>query len=68
MVAEEKVRIGIIGGSGLYDMDELVQWEEREISTPFGAPSAPYLVGRLHGERVAFLAPWCWPSHIAVGT
>ena len=56
MVAEEKVRIGIIGGSGLYDMGELVQREERKISTPFGAPSAPYLVGRLHGERVAFLA------------
>jgi 5'-methylthioadenosine phosphorylase len=48
--------IGIIGGSGLYDMAELTDREQREIETPFGDPSAPYVVGTLRGRRVAFLA------------
>src|SRR5438876_6156055 len=47
--------IGIIGGSGLYDMAELTDREERTISTPFGDPSGPYVVGTLRGKRVAFL-------------
>jgi 5'-methylthioadenosine phosphorylase len=50
------VHIGIIGGSGLYDMAELTDREERTIPTPFGAPSGPYIVGTLRGTRVAFLA------------
>ena len=50
------VSIGIIGGSGLYDMAELVDREERTIATPFGDPSGPYLIGTLGGRRVAFLA------------
>lgn len=50
------IRIGIIGGSGLYDMAELTDREERRLETPFGAPSAPYVVGTLRGQRVAFLA------------
>ena len=50
------VRIGIIGGSGLYDMDALADREEVALSTPFGEPSAPYIVGTLKGQRVAFLA------------
>ena len=50
------VNIGIIGGSGLYDMAELSEREERTIETPFGAPSAPYVIGTLRGRRVAFLA------------
>jgi 5'-methylthioadenosine phosphorylase len=50
------ITIGIIGGSGLYDMAELTDREERPISTPFGDPSAPYVVGTLRGKRVAFLA------------
>ena len=50
------VRIGIIGGSGLYDMDALADRAEVALSTPFGEPSAPYLVGTLKGQRVAFLA------------
>jgi 5'-methylthioadenosine phosphorylase len=50
------VDIGIIGGSGLYDMKELTDREERQISTPFGDPSGPYIVGTLRGRRVAFLA------------
>jgi 5'-methylthioadenosine phosphorylase len=48
--------IGIIGGSGLYDMAELTDREECVLTTPFGAPSGPYLVGTLRGKRVAFLA------------
>jgi 5'-methylthioadenosine phosphorylase len=48
--------IGIIGGSGLYDMAELTDREERAVTTPFGHPSAPYVIGTLRGKRVAFLA------------
>ena len=48
--------IGIIGGSGLYDMTELTDREERTLSTPFGDPSGPYILGTLRGRRVAFLA------------
>jgi 5'-methylthioadenosine phosphorylase len=50
------IKIGIIGGSGLYDMAELTNREEQVISTPFGDPSGPYIVGTLRGKRVAFLA------------
>jgi 5'-methylthioadenosine phosphorylase len=50
------VQIGIIGGSGLYDMSELSDREERTVSTPFGDPSGPYVVATLRGKRVAFLA------------
>jgi len=50
------IRIGIIGGSGLYDMGELTDREERTIATPYGEPSAPYVIGTLRGRRVAFLA------------
>jgi len=49
-------RIGIIGGSGLYDMAELTDREERHVETPFGAPSGPYVLATLRGQRVAFLA------------
>ena len=48
--------IGIIGGSGLYDMAELTDREERVIATPFGEPSGPYVLATLRGKRVAFLA------------
>ena len=47
--------IGVIGGSGLYSMGDLSEVEEVELSTPFGAPSAPYVLGTLSGKRVAFL-------------
>src|SRR3954471_1424165 len=48
--------IGIIGGSGFYDMAGGADREERRISTPFGDPSGPYVIGTLRGKRVAFLA------------
>src|SRR5215475_10656812 len=47
--------IGIIGGSGLYDMAELTDREERIVTTPFGDPSGPYVLATLRGRRVAFL-------------
>ena len=50
------VQIGIIGGSGLYDMAELTDREERVVATPFGEPSGPYVIATLRGRRVAFLA------------
>jgi 5'-methylthioadenosine phosphorylase len=50
------IRIGIIGGSGLYDMAELTDRHEVQISTPFGAPSGSYVTGTLRGRPVAFLA------------
>jgi len=51
-----QVEIGIIGGSGLYDMADLTDREEVTLTTPFGDPSGPYLVGTLRGRKVAFLA------------
>jgi 5'-methylthioadenosine phosphorylase len=50
------VKIGIIGGSGLYDMAGLTDREERVLTTPFGDPSGPYTIATLRGKRVAFLA------------
>jgi 5'-methylthioadenosine phosphorylase len=52
----ESVQIGIIGGSGLYDMAEVTDRKEVALTTPFGEPSGPYLLGTLRGKRVAFLA------------
>ena len=48
-------KIGIIGGSGLYQMPELTDVEEMEVQTPFGNPSDKFILGTLEGERVAFL-------------
>ena len=48
--------IGIIGGSGLYDMAGLTDREQVTVSTPFGDPSGPYVLATLRGRRVAFLA------------
>jgi len=48
-------RIGIIGGSGLYQMPELKEIEEVRVDTPFGSPSDAFIVGTLEGVRVAFL-------------
>src|SRR6187401_3108870 len=48
--------IGIIGGSGLYDMAELTDRRDVTVDTPFGPPSAPLVTGRLSGKEVVFLA------------
>ena len=52
----EQIQIGIIGGSGLYDMAEVTDRKEVTVSTPFGDPSGPYVLGTLRGKRVAFLS------------
>ena len=47
--------IGVIGGSGLYDMPGLDDRVERQVETPFGSPSDQFVIGTLAGQRVAFL-------------
>jgi 5'-methylthioadenosine phosphorylase len=47
--------IGVIGGSGLYEMEGLEQVEEVVLETPFGAPSDAYITGVLNGVKMAFL-------------
>ena len=51
-----EARIGVIGGSGLYSMEGLKDVEKVSLDTPFGAPSDDYVVGKLAGKKVAFLA------------
>jgi 5'-methylthioadenosine phosphorylase len=51
-----QAEIGIIGGSGLYAMPGLSKVKEVKLKTPFGAPSDAYVLGRLEGRWVAFLA------------
>jgi len=51
----EQVKLGVIGGSGLYDIEALADVKEYKIKTPFGDPSDAIVVGTLAGQRVAFL-------------
>jgi len=51
----ENVHIGIIGGSGLYQMPELENVREQVVETPFGKPSDAFIIGELDGVTVAFL-------------
>jgi len=51
----EAIHIGVIGGSGLYEMDGLTQVSTAVIATPFGKPSDDFIIGTLFGRRVAFL-------------
>jgi 5'-methylthioadenosine phosphorylase len=51
-----QAEIGIIGGSGLYSMPGITDVRELRQQTPFGDPSDPYVLGRLVGRKVAFLA------------
>jgi 5'-methylthioadenosine phosphorylase len=50
-----QAKIGVIGGTGLYDIEGLTKVEEVHIDTPFGKPSDSILLGRLHGVEIAFL-------------
>ena len=50
-----KCKVGIIGGSGLYDIKGLKKKEWITVDTPFGAPSDKYLTGEIDGVRIAFL-------------
>lgn len=51
-----RAAVGILGGTGLYEIDGLHDVEEKTLETPFGAPSDAYITGRLEGKRVAFLS------------
>ncbi|MCC6801919.1 MAG: S-methyl-5'-thioadenosine phosphorylase [Anaerolineae bacterium] len=51
----ESIQIGVIGGSGLYNMPELTDVVTQVIDTPFGKPSADVVIGTLGGKRVAFI-------------
>jgi 5'-methylthioadenosine phosphorylase len=52
----QQAEIGIIGGSGLYSMPGLTEVREEKITTPFGDPSDSFILGKLEGRSVAFLA------------
>jgi 5'-methylthioadenosine phosphorylase len=49
-------RVGLIGGSGVYDLEAIEGLEEQKLQTPFGAPSDSYFTGTLAGAPVAFLS------------
>jgi 5'-methylthioadenosine phosphorylase len=50
------MKIGIIGGSGLYALDGIENVQETRLTTPFGEPSSPFVTGRLSGRDVVFLS------------
>lgn len=62
---DKKPVIGIIGGSGLYNFPAIKNVETLEISTPFGKPSAPIILGQLAGKPIAFLARHGIGHHIS---
>lgn len=51
-----RATIGILGGTGLYEIEGFGNKRHVQLRTPFGEPSGPYVVGTLEGRRVAFLA------------
>jgi len=55
-MTQDPIRIGVIGGSGLYQMEGLTDVEERRVTTPFGDPSDALVIGTLEGVRVAFVS------------
>jgi 5'-methylthioadenosine phosphorylase len=61
----KNIRIGIIGGSGLYEMETLTDMAQVSLNTPFGAPSGPYRIGLLEGTRIAFLPRHGHGHHIS---
>lgn len=62
---QTKTQLAIIGGSGLYGMPGLEDSHEFDLDTPYGKPSAPIVVGKLEGQRVAFLARHGIGHHIS---
>lgn len=48
-------KIGVLGGSGLYDIEGLTDRAEKEVQTPWGAPSAPLVSGKISGVEFVFL-------------
>ena len=53
---DNQIDLGVLGGSGLYEMPGLTERKTHEVETPFGTPSAPIIEGILEGKRVALLA------------
>ena len=51
-----EVKIGIIGGTGIYNLDNMKLIDEVSIDTPYGSPSDKYIIGELNGIKVAFLS------------
>ncbi len=51
----DRKRIGIIGGTGLYEMEGLENIHKEKVETPYGAPSEAYIVGKISGKEVVFL-------------
>ena len=51
-----EAKIGVIGGSGLYEMESLSNVEEIKLNTPFGEPSDAIIMGSLEGTNIAFLS------------
>ena len=62
---ESQPRLAIIGGSGIYHMEGLEDTRTIDLTTPFGKPSAPVVVGALEGRRIAFLARHGIGHHIS---
>jgi 5'-methylthioadenosine phosphorylase len=58
MIINEEVKpvLGVIGGSGLYDMPGIQEIEEHNLTTPFGVPSSAIIIGILEGRKIAFLS------------
>jgi 5'-methylthioadenosine phosphorylase len=56
MDVSRQPHLAVIGGTGVYDIESLVDVEEIDLQTPYGSPSDRILVGTLAGLRVAFLA------------
>ncbi len=52
----QQIKIGVIGGTGLYQMQNLTVEQEIEVDTPFGKPSDNILIGNIDGHQVAFLS------------
>ena len=55
-IEKKHASLGILGGTGLYEIDGIKDTREVRVRTPFGNPSDPYVIGTLGGRRVAFLA------------
>ena len=62
---ESSPKLALIGGSGLYQMPGLQDPQEFDLTTPFGKPSAPIVIGTLESQRVAFLARHGIGHHIS---
>lgn len=55
-IGDDMPKVGVIGGSGLYQIDALKDVKEIAVETPFGEPSDKFIIGDLGGVEVAFLA------------